>query len=335
MSGNRKYRGSLWIAVLRVFVYGVLIGLAWGIIAYIYWPKVFFLGFLVSAGIVFLGQTTIELDKDRICIHRAGYKECFALSQFACPSIKRKTHSGSYMKFTTVKCYLIFAIPDGYRRCRIYGFGERDLEKVLEAIRNTQAEHLTEEEKAAIAREYSDEAFEALLEGREGNNEFSLPASVLIRKEKECLKKISLVMAGIVIAVGMMDTYEIFVNHTFSIRLLFLSMLAFTLLIILIVMYAGQVRKKRICAGRIMIDGDHLRIGEQYYSYSGIERICLTSPRKKSDSIFPVQRYMYVSADGRKKKYWLGSEASFGAYESLCQSLEKGMVLAPNKLKYK
>lgn len=70
---------------------------------------------------------------------------------------------------------------------------------------------------------------------------------------------------------------------------------------------------------------------KKYY----IEKIRLTSPRKKSSSIFPVQRYIYVSANGMTKKYWLGSEVSFRAYGSLCRSLELSMVLHPSKLRYK
>lgn len=335
MSENRKYKGSLWIAAIHVAVYGILTGFILGVIVYIRWPEVFFLGFPVSAGIVFLRRTIVELEGNRICVRSTGRKECFDIQQFAYPSVRRKTYIGSYSKYTDVKCYLIFVTPEGYKRFRLYGFGERDLEKVLEAIRSAQAECLPQEEKAAIVREYEDETFEALAEGREGYNEFLLPASVLIKKERECLRKISLVMLGIILVVGIMDTYEILVNRTFRVRLLFLTILAVLLLIFLIVMYAGLGRKKRNCAERIVIEGNHLKVGEQYYSYAGIERIRLTSPRKRSDSIFPLQRYLYISADGRTKKYWLGSEASFGAYEELCHSLERGMVMTPNKLKYK
>lgn len=334
MSENRKYKGSFWIAAIRVIVYGILIGFVLGIIVYIRWPEIFFLGFPVSAGIVFLRRTVVELEGNKICIHGTGHKECFDIRQFAYPSVRRKTYIGSYSKYTDVECYLIFALPEGYKRFRLYGFGERDLERVLEAIRSAQAGYLTEEEKAAIAREYEDEVFEALAEGRKGYNEFSLPASVLIKKERKCLKKISLIMLGIILIAGIMDTYEIFVKNTFSFQLLFLTMLALLLLIFLTVTYAGLGRKKRICAERIIIDGDRLRIGEKCYSYASIEKLQLTSPRRRSDSIFPVQRYMRVSAGGGTEKYWLGSEASFGSYEELCQSLERGMVLTPNKLKF-
>lgn len=123
--------------------------------------------------------------------------------------------------------------------------------------------------------------------------------------------------------------------HILTLRFLFLTLLALMLLALLLAMYIGLARKRGICAERIVTDGEHLTIGGDYYSYAYIEKIRLTSPRKKSSSIFPVQRYIYVSANGMTKKYWLGSEVSFRAYGSLCRSLELSMVLHPSKLRYK
>ena len=332
MSEEGKYRGRLWTAAVRVLVYGVLIGFVLQIIAI--GPVGIVWGIFMSAGIVFFRRTTVEIEGEEICISGTGRKERFLLSQFAYPSIRRKTYIGSYSKFTAVKCYFIFITSDGYKRCRLYGFGEKDLERALEAVRKAQAEHMTDEEKAAIVKEYSDEVSEALIQGREGENEFQLPASVLMKKERKYLRKISLIMVGIVCAVAMLDVKEIFVNRTFSMKLVYMTLLAFMLLVCVIVMYAGLIIRRGLCGERIVIDGDHLKVGGDYYSYSCIETIRLTSPRKRSSSVFPVQRYMYVSAGGRTKKYWLGSEVSFREYESLCGRLEQGMILSPAKIRY-
>ncbi len=352
MAENKKYRGTFWSAAIRVLVYGFLSGLAlefiilfasmifqgnviWVLYGILHWPKGFFWSMAVSAGILFFRHTTVEIRAEKINICRAWHRESFELAQFLDSSAARKTHIGSYSKFVTVKCYLIFETSDGIQSCRLYGFRERDLEKVLEAIHNAVTAHLTDEEKAAITEEYINEASEALIQGRKGNNEFSLPASSLIKKEKEYLKKSSLAAAGIIILVGIMDLYAILVNHAFSLKLLYLTMLALMLLALMLAAYINLSRKQSICAERIVTDGEHLTVGEDYYSYSCIKKIRMTSPRKKSGSIFPVQRYMYVSANGTTKKYWLGSEVSFRAYESLCRSLELSMVSNPSRLKYK
>ncbi|MCI5944886.1 MAG: hypothetical protein MRZ41_09350 [Eubacterium sp.] len=96
----------------------------------------------------------------------------------------------------------------------------------------------------------------------------------------------------------------------------------------------GLIFLGRICARRILIGGEFIQIGEDTYTYTGTESIRLTSPRKESDSIFPVQRYLTVRAGGKKHKYWLGSQSSFGDYEKLCQELEQAMVFYPMKLEY-
>lgn len=334
MSGNGKYKGSLLIALVHVIVYGILAGFILGIVAFCKWQTGFVLGLIVGAGATFFLRTTVEIKGESICIRSIGCRDCFDLPQFAYPSIRRNTYTGSYSKFTSVKCYLVFRTSEGYKRCRLHGFGERDLEKVLEAIRSAHAEYMTEEEKADVLKEYNDEASEALIYGRESDNEFNLSADVLMKKEKECVRKISLIAVGVVVAAAVMDGVEIFLNHTFSIQLLFLTMLALMLLILVIVTYVGLGMKRRICAERIIVDSDHMIVRGQYYSYSGIERIKLTSPRKRSDSVFPVQHYMYISAGGTTTKYWLGSEASFGFYAGLCRTLEQGMILYPNKLKF-
>ena len=351
MTETRKYRSPFHTAAIRVLVYGFISGLAlefilifasmifrgfliWQLYALFHWPAGLLWSITASAVIVLLRHTTVEIGMEKIKIYRVGHQESFHLSQFLDSSITRKMHIGSYSKFETVKCYLIFRISEGIQKCRLYGFREKDLARVLEAVRNARAGHLTAEEKAAIVAEYTNEAAEALIHGRTGNNEFLLPASELIKAEKESLRRISLITAAAVILIGIMDLYTILINHTFHLRLLFFTMLTLMLLALVLAMYIGLSRKRSICAERIVIDGEHLTVGGDYYSCSYIEKIRLTSPQKQSDSIFPVQRYMYVSANGTVKKYWLGSEVSFQAYESLCRSLELSMVLYPSKLRY-
>lgn len=327
---RRNYRGMSGRMVLRAGVYGVLAGCvlsltasfvlvwipgAWWLYCVFRWPTGLLFGLLLSFGAVFLSQSSVEIEGERICVRRAGHKEYFHLTQFAGSSVTRNTHIGSYSKFTTVKCYLDFTTPEGIRRCRLYGFGERDLERVLEAVRGGQAGQLDDREKT--------------------ENEFLFSSSMLIMRERDCMRKIGLVAFGAAAAVGIIDAYEMIGKHTFRIQLLFLTLLALMLLIFVFATYAGLSKKRKICAERIVIDGDHILVGIDYYSCSVIEKIRLTSPRKKSDSVFPVQRYMYISSEGKTRKYWLGSEVSSrGLYGSFCVSLEQAMVLYPDKLKY-
>lgn len=334
MAEKRKYRARFWTAAVRVLVYGVLIGFVLRTVAVSHWLGGIVWGMILGAAIVFLRQTTVEIEGEEIRICGRGPKECFLLSQFAYPSVKRKTYIGSYSKYTAVKCDLVFMTSEGLRSCRLYGFGEKDMEKVLGAVREARAERLTDEEKAYIAKEYYEEASEALLEGRQGRNEFLLPASVLMKKEKEGLRKVSLLMTGIILLVAMIDAKEMLVHRMLNWKLAYMTMLAFMLLVCVIGMQAGLAMRRGICAERVIMDGDRLYVGGDSYSYFYITSIGLTSPRKRSSSVFPVQRFLYVSAGGNRKKYWLGSEVSFGEYESLCRCLEQRMVFCPSKFRY-
>lgn len=352
MKEIKKYKGSLRRAVIRVLLYGLLFGcvldfasiflmmgnsgyLAWRLYRLFHWPAGLFLSMTVSAGIMFLTRTVVEIEEDKIHIRSFRYRESFRLEQFVSSSVSRKEHIGSFSKYTTVKCWLIFDTAEEVRRCRLYGFGERELETVLEAVRSGKAKCLTDEEKAAIIQEYEDEASEALIHGEESINEFWISSEVLIKKERKCLGRISVVTLAVAAAAGVLDAQAIFVRNTFSLQLLFLTMCVFMMICLVITLYIGLGVKKKLCAERIIIEGEHLRVGIRNYSYLGIQRIRLTSPRKRSSSVFPVQYYMYVSSEGRTDKYWLGSEVSFSYYGLFCRSLELAMVKYPDRLKYK
>ena len=62
----------------------------------------------------------------------------------------RKARIGSYTKYETVKCSLIFRVPEGTRKVRLYGFGEKDLEILLNAMRDAKVRRMTVEEKAEV-----------------------------------------------------------------------------------------------------------------------------------------------------------------------------------------
>ncbi len=193
---------------------------------------------------------------------------------------------------------------------------------------------MTVEEKAEVKEIYREEAVQALLYGKENRNEFVLPAAELIKKEKKCLKRISMVILAVVLAVGALDVWAVMEERSFNMKLLFLTMMALALVILLFAEYLGLYVRRKIGAEKISIDGEHLRIDGRYYSYLGIQKIRLTSPRKKSSSIFQTHRYLYILDGEGKRKYWLGSEASFDEYDRLCKSLERAMVSYPEKLEY-
>ncbi len=351
MVQKNTYTGSVKMAVLRTIVYGLILSGVFGAAAFLcllvfpegsaeilygvfHWPVSVFSGMLMGAAVVFFKWTTVKITEGQITIGRLGHQETYLLGQYVNTSIIRKARIGSYTKYETVKCSLIFRVPEGTRKVRLYGFGEKDLEILLNAMRDAKVRRMTVEEKAEVKAKYRDEAVEALLNGKENRNEFLLPASDLIKKEKKCMKRILKVVFAVLAAVGMLDVWAVRTEDSFNVRLFFLTAMAVTLVVLLLAQYVGLYLRRRICAEKIVIDGEGMRVGGQYYSYLGIQKVRMTSPRKRSSSIFQTQRYLYIFADDQRKKYWLGSEASFDAYGRLCRSLEQAMVSFPDKLKY-
>ena len=250
----------------------------------------------------------------------------------------------------SVKCYLIFCKDNEVKKFRLYGFGEKDLEKLLAVLREKQMKYMEIEKRFALVETYEKNASEALFSERKREHsstvctdladdktvkgEYLLPPKQLIAKEKNTVRKIGLIFLGLTIFLALFTVREIIAGETVAPLLVVILCAAFLMLLMLPVHFLTMKQKERICARRILIGGEFIQIGEDTYTYTGTESIRLTSPRKESDSIFPVQRYLTVRAGGKKHKYWLGSQSSFGDYEKLCQELEQAMVFYPMKLEY-
>lgn len=298
------------------------------------WPVSILSGTVAGSVVVFLRRTVVEFTDRQITLTAPGSRKTFDIDQFLDSSVIRKEHIFSYGKFITVKCYLFFKSADGFRKYCLYGFSEKDLEHLLTAIRNCQSDSLTEEEKTAIAEQYSEEAWNALMKGTENPYEFQLPSILLISREKSSLKKIGAILLCAMLAVALLDAHALLSEGMLTMQLLFLTVLILPVPFFLLVISVGLRRKRSICAEKIIIGKSYLQIHDRTYSYSYIRQLYLTSPRKKSSSIFPVQRYMYLTTLEGKRKYWLGSEASFGEYHRLCASLEQALISSPDKLKW-
>lgn len=112
------HRGALRTAILKVLIYGILVEIILEIIALLllmnvqwdfvywsyrifHWPTGLLSGMIVSAIVVFLSRTTVEVEEGRILVRNIGRRKCFGLSQFVDSSIVRKMHIGAYSKYIT------------------------------------------------------------------------------------------------------------------------------------------------------------------------------------------------------------------------------------------
>ena len=118
------------------------------------WVLPVFWGMLLAAAGVLLGRTVVEITDETIHVGTILEKELYRLDQFGHPVIERKEHIFIFLKFISVKCFLVFRRTEDIKRCRLHGFREKDMEKTLSAIRIRQARQLMPEKRIAIAESY-------------------------------------------------------------------------------------------------------------------------------------------------------------------------------------
>ncbi|MCI8940700.1 MAG: hypothetical protein HFH12_12045 [Dorea sp.] len=350
MRKKEKYTGSLPFAIGKIFLYGIILGYflnriefalvlapgnpVWWLHMRFPWVLPVFWGMLLAAAGVLLGRTVVEITDETIRVGTILEKELYRLDQFDHPVIERKEHVFIFLKFISVKCFLVFQRTEDIKRRRLHGFREKDMEKTLSAIRIRQARQLMPEKRIAIAESYGVENSEALISGIKSVNEFGLPTALQFLKEKKTLGKISLIFLGIGLIVGWLDVRTIMSGDAMGLDLFFITLAEIGVLLSLPVLYIRLYVRSRICAERIIIDGNSLQVNGKVYPYSAVRTLEMTSPRKVSDSIFPVQYYMYIVTAEEKKKYWIGSAVSFPSYEIMCRRMEQAMIYYPDKLKY-
>ncbi len=370
MQETEKYMPSILSTISRSLVWGFLFALSFPVAAsFVFlvltvlsensmgnpvwllylpfrWPTGAFTGFIFGAVLALLMRSTVELTGKQILIHTPLRRKSFHVSEFQKPVITHKTHILSYGKFTTVKCRLVFhpqvntqsmtapTVSENYQVQRLYGFREKELEILLAAIRRRQMSQLSSEEKIMIQEQYQEDIWKTQTSENETGCTFSIPASALVSKEKKWLQKLTVILICVIAVIGGLDLLEINSSHVLDIRLLFLTLLALAIPVLLLSAWVSLYFRRKICAESITIGPEYLSVNGNYYSFSALYRLKLTSPRKRSSSAFPVQHYMYLTTSGGTEKYWLGSEASFDEYSILCGQLENALIFFPDKLEY-
>lgn len=73
----------------------------------------------------------------------------------------------------------------------------------------------------------------------------------------------------------------------------------------------------------IYVGSSSLRLGNQSIGLQHMKSIEMTSMKKTSSSIFPVQRYLIIRTDTKKERFWLGSQISLtdSEYAKICNML--------------
>lgn len=310
------------------------------------WPVCMLTGVLIAAVVMLLRRTTVLVTKDVVTITRIGKKVQLSIDDFDAPVIQRKAHLlFDVLKWITLKIYLNFSYLNGTKSYRLFEFSEEELEKAIQYIREQRNENMPVEEKIAVldslnnmqnATMVSESLYEderETVQDKTPLNVFSLSRLEIKQYEQNTLLKIAGICLGLLVFLLVCFWCKFFSMEDF--KVIFAMLIGGITLAAVPFLLLWLFWKLKHCPQTIRICSDAMWVDEKYFTYTGLSYISMTSPRKQSDSAFPVQYWMTIKKNGEKHKYWLGSEASYGEYKELCKTLEKALIMHPNKMRYR
>ena len=279
----------------------------------------------ISAGVfaavlsVLLRRTSVEVSSDGVKVKRAGVNVYCSASESIEPRSEISSSAVEMLKVTSYKCGLKL----NGRYVRLYGFGEKAFERLADDIRRMQSENIPPEEKISAETQSLYEPIVLLL--ADGN--YFVPYEKIIQGEKMLIGKIaaiSIAIAAVLVFIGLDGA-----GFKEMIALIIAACMAISCPFLLI----GCFKRAKLFPEKIELSGEHLYIGEEHFTLTGIDCAVLTSPRKKTDSIYPVQYYLKIKDGGKVHKYWLGSSLLCeNYYGELCKEMSRAFAMFPKKM---
>lgn len=157
----------------------------------------------------------------------------------------------------------------------------------------------------------------------------------IYRKEK----KFILIRAGMILVCSFIlllfsfdKEYDYYVMYIVPLELFATMALLYGLSAPLQLLYLKNKMKRlpqcvKICEESIWID-------DERYIYDTLKTIKIISPSKKPFGYTPLNYALYITANGKKMKYWLGSSMSFQGYGQFCDRIIRALNAYPGKLQY-
>lgn len=271
---------------------------------------------------VLLRRTSAEISADHITVKRAGVNIRCPISESIEPKSEISSSVIEILKVTSYKCGLRL----NGRYVRLYGFGEKSFEHLTDEIRCMKAENIPIEEKISAETQSVYEP-KVLLSADGSDGGYGVSREKIICEEKKIIGKIaaiSIACAAVLVFIGMDGA-----GFRQAAELLIAACMTISCPFLLI----GCLKRAKLFPSKIEISGEHLYIGEDHFTLVGIDSAILTSPRKKNDSIYPVQYYLKIKDGGKVHKYWLGSSLMCrNYYSNFCEEFSKAFAMYPKKL---
>lgn len=342
-NNTRKFYGNIGKITLGLLVTAILTGLFFWLIIDIISdftnfiplfvfdrmkiPVCFTAGFLISAVIQFFRFTVVTVSSDTVCIKRLLKKYTFEIEKcYFFEKTEYKKHSISMLVFTRNKRYLILKDSVGkVRKIRLYSFSASGLYRLIDEIHKCETEAISNERKERVIRESWD-----------SERRWDISVKSIVKCEWKKVWIIVSVWIGITVLLTILliltdnDAY-----HTLELVLMVFA--AFICVLEVPYELIRTVKNAKRCPEYLEFKGDHFMVGDDHFIVSDIVSLTMTSVDRKSNSIYPVQRYMIIKTDMAKYKYWFGSEASMTVkdYKKICAFIRQAFINYPHKLEFK
>lgn len=223
--------------------------------------------------------------------------------------------------FKNQQLYLRTIDKNGYSiDYRLRYFSMNTYTELISAINASHTEALPVEFRSQVA--YEDMVI--------GNIEFNLLRSQIVKAEWIIYGKYSsciLVSALIMFLIRSWGS-----GMTWYLVLIVITVMVLSLPVMAVRLALNQRR----CPYKISKNGSFLFMDDMRFSVNQIDKVVMTDVNAKSNSIFPLNRYIKIYANNRKYKYWVGSEGSlsYEAYKELCGEIERMFINSPSKIFY-
>ncbi|MCM1226073.1 MAG: hypothetical protein NC320_01450 [Clostridium sp.] len=168
-----------------------------------------------------------------------------------------------------------------------------------------------------------------------GGEHFEFDAKNIIKREWKNVRTNSLMVLGITAAI----LIAVYFSNKYDVRVYKYVAYAIAAVVCLINIPFEIIRTKRNaerCLYELSFKGDHLMINDDHYMIPDIQLLTVTHKNIKSNSLYPVQRYIVVKDSNRTHKYWAGSESSVSDtdYGRAVSILVSAFVNYPEKIKH-
>lgn len=291
------------------------------------WPYCILTGFVIALVIAYCRRTILTISEGVVKIKRFG--KLLVIPQRNIIRIQAKNIRVGYYWFvyTIRKKYIVFYDGNGNKKKhRLYDFNEKDIEEFFEKWRYQESQNTSLQEKA-----------KSKYEAQQDPCVFKLKPEQIIKDEKKSIMRIAIIELMIAIS----GVFLILITKGSEKSLMPIVGLVISLLAIMMLLFESiriyHVNKRGpTCPRDILYKGTLISFDDADFNINEIVKITMTSPRKKSDSIYPTHYFIsFELQDMTKIKFWIGSESSFADYSKLCDFIASSMMSSPKKLNFK